>query len=209
MVILPFQPQLRRQQLASVEVGDLVLIQSTVSREQCLHRLVARKGELLQTKGDNSVFVDPWVPESQALGVALLSRDPAGGWYKERQKGLSRKLTTQLSVFPRFRLSRIPQMVLTAALKREKIMSINRDKSVEWHQIGSEVVIYSYLNDEMYTLNETASFIWLCLSKGENKEQILIGLHEHFQVETTQSTSIQLERDLDSILSDFKEKHFL
>jgi signal peptidase I len=196
-------------ELNTLQLGDLVLIKSSKSTAHALHRIIRLEKNRLQTSGDNTVFPDEWIPHTQVKGVAILSRDPSGVWRQERQFLVITPIFIKLARIPRFRLSRFPQMVLTEMINRKRLSLMKTNKSIEWHRVGEEIIVYNHHTDELYTLNETASFIWTCLTEGKERNTILKELLARYDISDSDQQLNTLETELDFVLSDFITKSLM
>ena len=60
------QVVLQKCDVAQLRKMDIVLFK--IEEKYILHRITARKGDLIQTTGDKNCFRDPWVPASSVIG---------------------------------------------------------------------------------------------------------------------------------------------
>ncbi len=210
VVVEEFDDAERSIRCNQLKIGDLIAVRSANKEAgQAVHRVIGIMKNQVQTKGDNSVFADQWLDFSFVVGLCVFTRAKQGYWYKEYSREKKQPYFIASARLKGFRLSRIPRMLLTVGLHREKIMSINLDKSIEWYQVGNEMLIYSHSLDEMFALNETASIVWNCTNNGDSKEVIVNKILDQFDHEDVKNYSKQIETDIDAILANFKNKKLL
>lgn len=71
-------------------------------------------------------------------------------------------------------------------------------------KIGADITLISGEQNKIYTLNETASFIYQGIKKGMNPEDIAKNLSKEYQIEVTKAT-----KDVDKVVTFFILKKIL
>lgn len=71
-------------------------------------------------------------------------------------------------------------------------------------KLDDKTVIFDADESILYTLNETASFIFQKLKRGQNKEKIINAMLRKFQVKKE-----RVEKDFDQLISDLKKKKII
>ena len=74
------------------------------------------------------------------------------------------------------------------------MMSFEIPKNVTWKSLKSGVVVLNMANGTYYTLNKTASDIWLAIRKGKRKDDILQEMMDSYDADEA-----QLKADVEEI----------
>lgn len=85
---------------------------------------------------------------------------------------------------------------------KKKIYNIN--KNLIFQVIGKESTIFDTEESVLHTFNESATFIFLLLKKGWNKEKIILTLIEKFNIE-----KLKADGDFNKFLTELKKKKIL
>jgi len=74
-------------------------------------------------------------------------------------------------------------------------------KKIIFQKIGKKIMIFDSEKSLLYSLNETASYIWKKLRSRWNKKQIIEGLAKKYKVD-----GLKLEDDYNQIIKEIKKK---
>jgi hypothetical protein len=156
--------------------GDVVL----VARESGwqLHRLVARRGSNVVTRGDNAHSEDAAVPAGRLAGVAVAAHSP-GGWRRLRR--LPRAVVVAV-----WRCGPMLWRMMPAALwralgtRRSPEESLPMPERFRAQQVGTDLAVMDSATGQVHVLNETAAAIWAMARRGLSPETMVAELTAAF-----------------------------
>ncbi len=77
-------------------------------------------------------------------------------------------------------------------------------KNIIFQKIGKKIMIFDSKKSLLYSLNETASYIWKKLRLRWNKKQIISGLSKKYE-----ASKSKIEIDYNKITRDMKKKKII
>lgn len=77
-------------------------------------------------------------------------------------------------------------------------------KNIIFQKIGKKIMIFDSEKSFLYSLNETASYIWKKLRLGWNKKQIIDSLSKKYEASRS-----EIEIDYDRIIKEMRKKKIM
>ncbi len=65
-----------------IKVGDIIVFSVPDRQDPIIHRVYSITGSIIQTKGDNNQYVDPWQTTLQNVKGKAVLKIPSLGWVK-------------------------------------------------------------------------------------------------------------------------------
>lgn len=80
LIIRPIEIDLKNP----IKIGDVVAIADNTGRRIIIHRVIDKKNNLLQIKGDNLKISDGWFEKTKILGIVVQKEKLSGGHFSLR-----------------------------------------------------------------------------------------------------------------------------
>jgi hypothetical protein len=79
-----------------------------------------------------------------------------------------------------------------------------RDEELEWRMLEGEIVALDSSGEKYLAVNRTGAVLWQALEQGATREELLVLLHEEFDVDEQTA-----ERDLEAFLAELESRNLL
>lgn len=178
---------------ARAEPGDIVLVAREAGWQ--LHRIVARRGSAIVTRGDNAAIEDAPAAATQLAGVAVGVLGGDGSWRRPRR--LPRAVVVAVWRGGPMLWRAVPA-ALWRALGTRRIppeASPMQDR-FRSQQVGTDLAVMDSATGQVHVLNETAAAIWAMARRGIPPETMIAELTARFALPDQSRVYADIEETL-------------